>query len=217
MTVAIIADIVRSRGLPDRSAAQRALEGAIARVEADYPHADAPMRPTVGDELQSRYPDLSSAVTAVILVRLALPDGVVCRFGLGWGAVRDVASRTSDALQDGPGWWAAREAIEAVERMERARISRARMRVCVADAEGADAQTLGAAMNAYLLVGDHLLDGMNARVRRLAYGAWRRVPQKTMAEQEGITQSAVSQALSRSGATALLAGIQELAATAGAP
>jgi hypothetical protein len=93
MSVAVIADIVGSRGLPDRAAAQRALEEAIARVERDVPLAERQLTATVGDELQGVYPSLDAAMAALLLIRLALPDDLDCRFGIGIGAHSDVPSR----------------------------------------------------------------------------------------------------------------------------
>ena len=43
--------------------------------------------PTVGDELQGVYARLNDALVSLLLLRLALPDGMECRFGLGVGPV----------------------------------------------------------------------------------------------------------------------------------
>src|SRR6478752_7087691 len=113
MVIATIADIVGSRRLADRGAAQRAIDTAIAAIEEQLPLALEPLRPTVGDELQGVYGSLDDALASLLLVQLALPDGVECRFGLGIGAV-DGFESASGRLQDGPGWWAARAAIDTV-------------------------------------------------------------------------------------------------------
>lgn len=209
MNVAVIADIVGSRSLPDRAAAQRALEETIARVERDVPLAERPLTATVGDELQGVYPSLDAAMAALLLVRLALPDDLDCRFGIGIGAHRDVPSRVG-TLAEGPGWWAAREAIDAIHAAQARTIPGARTWV-VADA--------GAAMdvriaNAYLLARDHLVTAMTARTRRLAYGRMLGATQSELAAAEGITQSAVSQALGAAGVAALVEGYAQLRADA---
>ena len=79
----------------------------------------------------------------------------------------------------------------------------------VADDIGIDEGAAGAeeaAVNAYLLARDALIGPLSARDRRLVLGAARGTAQKTLAEQESISQSAVSQALRRASAGALLTG-----------
>lgn len=120
MVVAVIADIVGSRRLADRSAAQRMLDETIARVEHEHPLAERVLRPTVGDEQQGVYRGLNDALLSLLLLQLALPDGIGFRFGLGIGEIRTVRSEHRE-LSDGPGWWAARTAIESAhERQQRA-------------------------------------------------------------------------------------------------
>ena len=66
------------------------------------------------------------------------------------------------------------------------------------------------AANANLLLRDQLIGAMSHRARRLAFGRLMGASQTELAMQEGITQPAVSKALRRSGATALLLGLDEL-------
>ena len=61
--------------------------------------------------------------------------------------------------------------------------------------------------NAYLLARDAIVVRMTERERRLAYGRIGGLSQSALAEQEGITQPAVSKALRSSGAAALLDGL----------
>ena len=111
MVIAVIADMVGSRRLPDRVAAQRVLDETIARLERQHPSAVEPLTPTVGDEQQGVYGDLGAALSSLLLLQLALPDDIGMRFGLGVGEVRSFDS-SGGRLSDGPGWWAARAAIE---------------------------------------------------------------------------------------------------------
>ena len=83
MVAAVIADIVGSRELEDRVAAQRALDAALADLAAAGPRAVRAMLPTVGDELQGVYPDLAGALTATLLLQLTLPEAIELRFGIG--------------------------------------------------------------------------------------------------------------------------------------
>jgi len=210
MSTAVIADIVGSRMLPDRTAAQRVLDQAILRVERDHPLAVRALQPTVGDELQGVYPSLESAMASLLLLRLALPDGIECRYGIGVGDLGVVPSRIGD-LAEGPGWWAARAAIEAVASAQGRRIPGAR--TLVAAAEGEDQRPVRLA-NAYLLARDQLVTGMSERARRLAYGRLGGATQAELAATEGVTQSAVSQALAAAGVGALAEGFRHLVGAA---
>lgn len=208
MDVAVIADIVGSRALPDRPAAQRALDEAVLRVESELPLATRPLQPVLGDELQGTYPDASAAMASLLLLRLALPDGVDCRYGIGIGPMTEVPSRVGD-LAEGPAWWAAREAIEFVHQRQSRAIPAAR--TWIVAAEGHESTAIGYA-NAYLLARDQLVGRMTARTRRLAYGRLLGRTQGELARAEQITQSAVSQALGTAGAGALAEGFALLRA-----
>lgn len=206
MNVAVTADIVGSRRLEDRTGAQRAIDDAIAAAERDLPLASRQLRPTVGDEQQGVYPDLTAALLGTLLMRLALPDGVDLRFGIGVGELGEVPA-VDGPIPDGPGWWAARAAIEKVHAFEQRAAPEARTWVVAAD--GIDGTGLPA-VNAYLLARDRIVADMTERTRRLTYGRCLGRTQRQLAADEGITQSAVSQALSRGGATALIEGFAVL-------
>lgn len=207
--IVIIADIVGSRSLSDRSAAQRAIEEAVSRVERDAPAAERALTATVGDEFQAVHTDLSTALRSLLLLQLALPDEVALRFGVGVGAVRPVDSRTG-LISDGPGWWAARDAIDTVHRLQDRGMPRARTRVVGAPEEDAAMMSQIRMANAYLLARDELVGAMSARARRVTYGRWLGRTQRELAEEEGISQPAVSQLLTTAGAAALLAGLTAL-------
>lgn len=206
-TVAVIADIVASRRLDDRAGAQRAILDTGRRVHDDHPVASAALAATVGDEFQAAYPDLASALSSVLLVQLLLPEGVHLRFGLGVGPVDPI----DGTISDGPGWWAARAAIDEVHRMQDRAVPSARTRI--AAAEGQDAAMLDriAFANAYALARDELVGSMSDRTRRLTYGRCIGRTQRELAEAEGVTQPAVSQALASAGASAVVAGFTDLA------
>ena len=108
----LIGDVVGSRGTTDRQALHDALEAALAAVDAAVPPVTG-LRVTVGDEFQGTYATLGEAVDAALRVRLALLPEVDTRFGLGRGEVTVLDARRG--IEDGPGWWAARAAIEDVE------------------------------------------------------------------------------------------------------
>lgn len=206
MSVAVTADIVGSRRLEDRAAAQRIIDDAVLRVERDFPTAERPLRPTVGDELQGVYPTVHAAMSGLLLLRLALPDGIECRYGIGVGELRDVPSRVG-ALAEGPGWWAARAAIDIVHARQARSVRGARTWIVAAE----EADDSGVALaNAYLLARDQLVGDMTERTRRLVYGRLLGQTQTQLARAEGITQSAVSQALATAGAGAVIEGFAQL-------
>jgi hypothetical protein len=209
MVIALIADIVGSRKLSDRGRAQRVIDSTLADLEKQVPLAEEPLRPTVGDELQGVYTSLDRALAATLLVQLALPEGLECRFGLGVGAVESFDS-AGGTLQDGPGWWAARKAIETVHAKQQRAAPNARTWVVASPDEDAGVQTAATLANSYLLVRDELVGGMNERTRRLALGRCLGRTQRELADQEGITQPAVSQALASSGAAAIVEGFHAL-------
>ncbi|MGW8481491.1 SatD family protein [Microbacterium sp. NPDC055903] len=209
MVIAVIADIVGSRKLEDRASAQRMLDETIARVEADLPLAAQPLSPTVGDEQQGVYARLEDAMTSVLLLQLALPDGLSFRFGVGIGSIRAIES-VHRGLSDGPGWYAARDAIEFVHAREQRAAPRSRSWIVGAAGQDEVMPETIAASNAYLLVRDELVGAMSARGRRLVYGRAIGASQAELAEQEGISQPAVSKALRSAGAAALIDGLAPL-------
>jgi len=209
VTVAVIADIVASRRLDDRAAAQHRLARAIAEVGADLPVAAQPLTAVVGDELQGEYRRLDDALASLLLVRLALPDDIDCRFGVGVGEVRpiDLDGRT---VPEGPAWWAARAAIEHTERLQQRAAPFARTWITADENEEAAVADTVAVANAYALARDQLVSAMSERTRRLTYGRCLGRSQRALAEAEGISQSAVSQALASAGSAAIVEGFAAL-------
>lgn len=207
--LALIVDIVGSRALDDRDAAQRAITGSFATATEGHP----PVRPlwaTFADEFQALFATVSDALRATTLVRLTLPDGVDCRFGLGLGEVREVESpvdavRTAP-IQDGSGWWRARAAIEEAHRREDR--TNPYLRGWFVSDDDEAALERAAIVNSFLLLRDQSIGAMRPRERRLTAGAMLGRPQADLAALEGISQSAVSQSLQRSGGAALVASHQ---------
>jgi hypothetical protein len=206
--VAVIVDLVGSRRQPDRGAAQQHVVDAIAEVNASVP-AMQPLAPTIGDESQGAYADLSVALLATLLLRLSLPYPLDCRFGLGAGTWQSVGRSDYGPMQDGPAWWAARDSIVETKAREVRRHKSLRTWYTVAEGQVADFPPAGVT-NAYLMCRDEIVSGMNDRSRRLALGLLKGRTQVELAETEGISQSAVSQNLQRNGAFALLGSSEVL-------
>ena len=206
--IAVIVDVSRSRSHADRAALQREVQNAFGRVNSAVVAAQ-PLEPTVGDESQAVYADLASALRATLLARLELPDGVDCRFGLGRGELATIGTGVVGAVQDGSAWWSAREAIDEARKHEYSKLAFVRTWFASSvDDQRADvaSRTEEALVNSYLLARDHIVGTMTPRSRHLLRGQLHGATQVELARLEGISQSAVSQNLARSGANALVAG-----------
>lgn len=178
----IIADVVGSRRLPDRAAAQHAIGAALTRVNQKLGPAQE-FEATVGDEFQGATDNLPDAVLATLLVRLHLLPGIDVRCGIGYGDVVVHDPHRRPLLQDGPGWWAARDALEALE-------GRAAARTWYLGPDAGRVQ-------GFLILRDALVERLGERALRLLRGALEGRTQRELAAEEGISESAVSQQFAR--------------------
>lgn len=206
----VLGDLVGSRDAGDRRALHRRLDAALAAVDAERPSLTG-LRTTVGDEFQGSYRTLGEALDAAFRVQVALLPDVDVRIGVGRGRVAVIDPER--AIEDGPGWWAARAAVEAVEAAsERAPTRHLRTGVRTAE-EGDDVREPGvdetgpaAAVNAALLCRDHLVGSLSERSVRLLRGLMDPgTTQAQLAEREGVSASAVSQRVRSDGVGAVLA------------
>ncbi|WP_120004750.1 SatD family protein [Nesterenkonia muleiensis] len=198
--VALIADVIGSRQQADRAELQRGVEAALDRIAEAVPPT-APFRATVGDEFQAVYATRNEALRATLFAGLLPQHGDLLRFGLGEGEVGPVPSATSPDIQDGPGWWHAREAIEKVEDQQ-SRFPFLRSWYVSA------APRQDTPVNAYLLTRDQLMAGLSVRARDYARGVAQGDSQKTVAAEYGVSQPAVSKLLRDSGAHAVVEGFR---------
>ena len=118
---AVIGDVVGSRDHADRPDLHVRLVGRLAELEEMLRAEEAaggetlvvsPPRVTVGDEYQGIFTTLGVALRATRWLRTSLLPDVDVRHGLGWGPVQVLEDEPR--VEDGPGWWAAREAVESV-------------------------------------------------------------------------------------------------------
>ncbi len=193
--VAVLGDVIGSKTIPDRIKLHQGLLSALEQVPRTSETLQEP-RLTVGDEFQAVYTTLGKALDDAFTIRLALLPDADLRFGIGIGSIVMLDHRTR--VQDGPGWWHARKAIEEVHRQQDARATRACRTRVVSDVPQHSAALT--AVNAALLMRDHLVDQLDERSLRLLAGALDGLPKRLLAEREGITASAVSQ---RSGRDAI--------------
>ena len=211
----LLGDLVGSRAAADRRALHAVVEAALAEVDAVVPSLHG-LRVTVGDEFQGAYGSLGAAVEAALRVRLALLPDVDTRFGLGRGEV--TVLDPARGIEDGPGWWAARAAVDRARELAghaATRHARTAYRSTppgeAHDAVGGSASALAGdpaepAVNAALLCRDHLVGSLSDRSIRLLRGLMHPdTTQGLLAEREGISASAVSQRVRSDGIGAVLA------------
>lgn len=193
----LIGDVVASRATTDRAALHARLSDALA-VANDRWHPAAELRITVGDEYQGRFDDVGSAVRAALRLRLALAPDVDVRHGVGWGTVEVLNRRPP--VEDGPGWWAARAAIDGVRELA-TRPAQRSARTGYRPADGVDGAGAPepAAVNAALALLDAMVAGLSDEsvivVRDLLDGR----TQREISDRLGVSASALSQRVRRDG------------------
>jgi len=198
----VIGDVVGSRRAHDRPALHRSVATALRQV------ADGAIDPpafTVGDEFQGSYPTVGAAIDAALTLRLLLAPETDVRFGIGWGAVAILDANTG--IQDGPGWWTARAAIQqTAEAQRQPGFALVRTTFRADDDTRADV----AAVNAALICRDHLLGSLDERSLRIVRGLMTGRTKKELAAAEGISPSAVSQRAANDGLDLIVRASQYL-------
>ena len=209
----VIGDIVGSRGFGDRRDLHARLAGRLdelndlLRVEEQQAAPEAgrmvvvPLWITAGDEYQGVFATVGAALRATRWLRLALLPEVDVRQGIGWGPV-DVLE-DDPRVEDGPGWWAARAAVVAVEE-DAARPGHRRQRTAYRVAEGYDGPG-AAAVNAALVLRDEMVGGLSDRSLGVLRGLLSGRTQREIAEKLDVSPSAVSQRVRHDGLAALVA------------
>ena len=210
-SVAVIGDLKDSRAYPDRLALHRRFEAALAGINRAFT-PPVPLRITVGDEFQGIFPGLGAAVQATLRLRLALLPDIDVRQGIGWGDV--LVLEQSPRVEDGPAWWAARAAIEAVEAHERTaavRVVRTAFAVAPVDSRQRGKAPDPDVVNAALMLRDQVVGGLSERSMSVLDGLMRGRRQQDIADDLGISASAVSQRIRADGIGILLASDELLA------
>lgn len=196
--VHVIGDVVGSRRSADRRALHATLDEGLARVNGVW---GADLRLTVGDEYQGGFPDVGSALRATLVLRLVLLPHADIRHGIGVGEVQwlDETAR----IEDGPGWWIARDAIKAVEAAEERAATRS-LRTAYRVAEGAEGPD-PALVNAALVGRDALVGRLTDRGLSVLRGLLEGRTQREIAAVEGVSTSAISQRVRHDGLGMVLA------------
>lgn len=199
-SITLIGDLVGSRTSSARRDLHSSLSRALDAVNALLAPA-TPLRVTVGDEYQGVFDTLGDAVTASLLVRLALLPDHDIRHGIGRGPVEVLSE--DPRIEDGPGWWAARAAIErAAGGTGRPALRHLRTAYVAHDSISA---TDEAAVNAALLLRDERVTGLSERSLSVLRGLLSGQAQRALAEELDISPSAVSQRVRADGLGAVVA------------
>lgn len=193
----LIGDVVGSRTARDRRRLHDALTAALDRLNREYAPATA-LRLTVGDEYQGAFTTVGEAIGTALRLRVLLAPEIDVRHGIGWGEVRVLEE--DPRVEDGPGWWAARTAIEGVAEAERRPATRG-LRTAYETAGGGPAPD---AVNAALVTRDELLAGLGEESLSVVAGMLAGMSQKEIAADLGVTPSAVSQRVRRDGLAAVV-------------
>jgi SatD family protein len=195
----LIGDVVRSRSAADRSVLHEQLAAVLAEANTRL-RPVVPLRITVGDEFQGCFATVGEAVHASLWLRLHLA-GAQLRHGVGWGRVAVLADEPR--VEDGPGWWAARDAIEGVK-SDAAKAGTKLLRTAYRPADETDGPDPGA-VNAALMCRDQMIGSVSERSLRLLRGAIDGRSQAELAAEEGVSASAVSQRMRKDGLVVILA------------
>lgn len=184
----LIGDLVGSRTARDRSALHTRLTEVLDQFNAEHAPRTS-LRIQAGDEYQGTFDSLGSALQASLWLRLALLPSYDVRHGIGWGPVRVLGEEPR--VEDGPGWWAARDAIAGIADPKGRPGGRERRTsyLRVEGVEGPDP----AAVEAYLMVRDTAVSGLSPRSLSVLRGLMAGLSQREIAERLGISPSAVSQ------------------------
>lgn len=205
LVIALVGDVIGSR----RYDPQGELLRRVAAVLADVtPAALQPLALTVGDEFQGLFHDLGGALGAWLDLRTSLgrlDPPVEIRVGLGAGDVEDSGAAPAPAGQSGTAWWRARDALDEVRGLERRSHWPRSLRTRYVSDDGDEA-----GVNAVLVLADQLLAGMDAADLTILDGLRRGRRQVDVADDLGITQSAVARREGDRGASAVYRAIEGL-------
>ena len=206
VSYALIADIIRSRDLPDRRRAQHVIHETLDRAAEGLALTQRPYA-TVGDELQAVSTTLADALALTLRTHLLLPEGLGLRFGIGVGTISEVEGVAGRLIQDGSAWWAAREAIESAHRLqdEGRAFVRTWLRIhpdVVSGSGGGQSEREGL-VNSVLILRDQAVFRFQPRQRRIMGGLLMGMTQVEVARQEKVSQQAVSE-FARSAGSSLL-------------
>lgn len=195
----LIGDLIGSRRVADRGALHHRLATSLAEANEEFAPT-TPLRITLGDEFQGTFSSVGAALQVALRLRLAMLPEFDLRHGIGWGPVRLL--EREPRVEDGPGWWVARDALTLVESAEGRPSSRERRTAYLRsdDAGGPDP----AAVGALLVLVDSALARLSERSLSVLRDLMAGTSQREIAERLGVSPSAISQRVRSDGLAALV-------------
>lgn len=188
---AIIGDIVGSKEVADRDALQqRFLETLEIANRTTSPTTR--LRITRGDEFEGSYQTIEDAWTATLRLHLLMRQrGHQLWLSVAWGEVTAQPGATDAATQDGPAWWAAREALTHLK--QSSRIPRHRRSVF----------TPAGAVSAAAILRDEVLARLDEADATITLGLLDGLSQAELAATLDVTPGVVSRRTHRNGLRSL--------------
>ena len=183
MQAALIGDVVGSRRAADRAGLQARLLEALRGVSTEM---GTNLAVTLGDEFQGTFPNVQQAVAASWKLHLATLGFARLRIGIGWGEISVRGEPGSPFGQDGPAWWRARDSVEFLA----GHAGPARTRVIAGS-------TVDDLINAFLLLRDANLDGMDEVDAVIVSSLGAGEKQRVIAGRVGLHESSVSRRIKR--------------------
>ncbi|MBP2619759.1 SatD family protein [Streptococcus panodentis] len=111
--IALIGDLIESKQLKNRKQAQKDLQDMMAVLNQDYQaYLVSPFTVTTGDEFQALFRPNPELMQILDQIALGFPHPI--RFGLGLGEILTDINPEQSIGADGPAYWRARAAINAV-------------------------------------------------------------------------------------------------------
>lgn len=122
--IALIADIIASKKMKERAQTQQILSDILTKMNNHYgTHLESNLTITLGDEFQCIVRDMKTAFLLIdritlelqITTKKQLDEEISLRWGIGVGdLITPIKDKEVSIGADGPAYWHAREAIEAV-------------------------------------------------------------------------------------------------------
>lgn len=202
--ITLLGDLVRSRAAVDRRAMHEKVLASLDGVNRMIV-ARSPLRVTVGDEFQGVYGRLGEALTAAFMLRLDLAPDIDVRFGIARGSVEDLD--VEHGIQDGSAWWAAREAIERTEaKAGRSATRTARTGYLAPGDEPGAVLPVQATLDCL----DYMVASLSGTSLTILEGLMSGRSQQDLAQELGVSPSAVSQRVHRDGIGVILEAVRGL-------
>ncbi len=194
---AIIGDLVASRSAPSRDTLQRVFVDILTTANrSTTPQTE--LHITRGDEFEGAYRSIAAAWEATLQLHLLTrANGEQLWLSVAWGEVTALAEASSASVQDGPGWWTAREALTELKGSSRTPKNR-RTVFTIDDPERA------ALLGAAVALRDEVLADLDESDARITLGLLDGKAQKSIADELGVTDGVVSRRVHRNGLLSLV-------------